>query len=307
MRFIIVLALLLPVPCASQVQLRGNVKLGANVTLRIPPLSLTSLSPSSGQVGVATTVTIKGTSLGGTQGTSTIDFGGVAPALVPGGSSTCPAGWTSTCLVVTVPASLSLGTVLVQVTVNGVNSNPLGFTVTAGPPSGNSISLLPTSGPVGAPVTITGMNFLSTGTVTFNGTAATPTGWTATSIVAPVPSGATTGPVVVSVTNGGTSNNQPTFTVTPLITVTGLSPSFGAASTQVTVAGNNFGATQGSSKVTLNGTTMSVVSGMWSNTSITVTVPSGAPTGPVLVTEGSYSSNAVTFTVTSSNPGGCPG
>jgi len=299
MRFIIALALLLPVPCAAQVQLRGNVKLGANVTLRIPPLGLSSLSPTSGPVGTA--ITITGTSLGGSQGTSTIDFGGLTPTVT---------SWGAKSIGVTVPASAPLGTLLVQVTVGGVNSNPLGFTVTPTPPSGDNITLLPTSGPVGTPVTITGMNFGATqgsSTVTFNGTAATPTSWSATSIIVAVPTGATTGAVVVTVAGGGTSNNQPTFTVTPLITVTGLSPSFGAASTQVTVGGTNFGATQGSSKVTLNGTTMPLVSGMWSNTSITVTVPSGAATGPMVVTEGSYSSNAVTFTVTSSNPGGCPG
>jgi RHS repeat-associated protein len=60
-------------------------------------------------------------------------------------------------------------------------------------------SLSPTSGPVGVPVTITGVGFHSApGYVTFNGTPATPTTWTGTTIVAPVPAGATTGNVVVA-------------------------------------------------------------------------------------------------------------
>ena len=82
----------------------------------------------------------------------------------------------------------------------------MSFTVLATP---TITSLSPTSGAVGASVTITGTNFGSTqgtSTVTFNGTtAATITSWSATSIVAKVPAGATTGNVVVTV--GGVASN----------------------------------------------------------------------------------------------------
>src|SRR5256886_5008425 len=96
-----------------------------------------------------------------------------------------------------------------------------------GNPSAPSITnLSPTSGLVGASVTITGVNFgttQGTSTVKFNGTAATPTGWSATSIVAPVPAGATTGNVVVTV--GGVASNGVSFTVqtdttSPVVTIT---------------------------------------------------------------------------------------
>jgi YD repeat-containing protein len=83
------------------------------------------------------------------------------------------------------------------------------------------VSLTPSSGVVGASVTITGTKFLSTqGTsiVTFNGVAATPTNWSDTSIVVPVPAGATTGNVVVTVLNQP-SNARP-FTVVPLGQIT---------------------------------------------------------------------------------------
>ena len=63
-------------------------------------------------------------------------------------------------------------------------------------------SLSPTSGAVGASVTITGSGFgnsQGSSTVKFNNTAATTTGWTSTSITATVPTGATTGNVVVTV------------------------------------------------------------------------------------------------------------
>jgi subtilase family serine protease len=86
-------------------------------------------------------------------------------------------------------------------------------------------SLSPTSGAVGASVTINGANFGATqgiSSVTFNGKPATPSSWSAAKIVAPVPTEATTGPVVVKV--GGVSSNGVTFTVTmPDLQVTALS------------------------------------------------------------------------------------
>src|SRR5580765_7533620 len=64
-------------------------------------------------------------------------------------------------------------------------------------------TLTPTSGAVGASVTIAGTGFgatQGTSTVKFNGTTATTiSSWNATSIVATVPTGATTGNVVVTV------------------------------------------------------------------------------------------------------------
>src|SRR5262249_61240530 len=59
--------------------------------------------------------------------------------------------------------------------------------------------------------------------------------------------------------------------------------------------GTNFGASQGTSTVTFNGTSATVTS--WSGTSIGVTVPSGATTGNVVVTVGGLASNGVNFTV----------
>lgn len=73
-------------------------------------------------------------------------------------------------------------------------------------------SLSPTSGKVGASVTIVGANFGSSGTVEFNGTKATTiSSWSPTSIKVAVPVGATTGKVVV--TFGGVASNGVSFTV----------------------------------------------------------------------------------------------
>ncbi len=83
---------------------------------------------------------------------------------------------------------------------NTATSTVVTVNVNNATPGPSITSLTPTSGLVGASVTISGANFgatQGTSTVTFNGTAATPTSWGATSIVAPVPAGATTGNVVV--------------------------------------------------------------------------------------------------------------
>ena len=148
--------------------------------------SISSVSPTSGPVG--TSVTIHG-------------------------AAAIPTSWGATNIVAPVPTGATTGDVVV--TVGGVASNGMTFTVTTASTAPSITSLNPTSGVVSTSVTITGTNFGSTqgtSTVKFNGTAATPTSWSATSIVAPVPTGAATGNVVVTV--GGAASNGVTFTVT---------------------------------------------------------------------------------------------
>jgi hypothetical protein len=224
-------------------------------------------------------VTITGSGFGTTQGSGTVTFNGVTAA---------PPSWSATSIVVPVPTDATTGPVVV--TVGGIASDGVNFTVT---PQISGLS--PTSGPVGASVAINGTGFGATqgsGTVTFNGTTATPTSWNVTSIVVPVPAGATSGPVVVTVE--GTASNGVGFTVVPQIS--GLSPTSGPIGTSVTVNGTSFGATQGTSSVTVNGT--AVTPANWSDTSIVVPVPAGATSGPVVVTVGGIASNGAAFTVT---------
>src|SRR6266852_9333905 len=160
--------------------------------------SITSLNPTSGPVG--TSVTIVGTNFGATQGTSTVTFNGKAAAAT---------SWSATSITAPVPSGATTGNVVV--TVGGVGSNGVGFTVPVPAPSITSLN--PTTGFVGTSVIIVGANFgatRGTSTVKFNATSATPTSWSATSITAPVPSGATTGNVVVTV--GGMASNGVRFT-----------------------------------------------------------------------------------------------
>src|SRR4029077_2960319 len=143
-------------------------------------------------------------------------------------------------------------------------------------------SLSPTSGAIGASVTIAGSNFgatRGTSTVRFNGTAATPTSWSASSIVVPVPTVATTGPVSVTVNNVASNTLGFTVTSTQGPNITSLSPTSGSIGTSVTITGSNFGATRGTNTVRFNGTAATPTS--WSASSIVVPVPTGATTGPV--------------------------
>jgi hypothetical protein len=144
------------------------------------------------------------------------------------------------------------------------------------------------------------------GVVNFNGVLAnTVFSYSNTAIIVAVPVGATTGPVFLELVNE--DSNSLTFTVTASGTphITSLTPNNGGIGISVVIAGTNFGASQGASTVTLDGLAATVVS--WSATSITITVPTMAMTGAVIVTVGGIASNSVTFTVTNPSNGGTAG
>jgi hypothetical protein len=274
-------------PVVVTVGMQPSNGLTYNVTF--VPAVLTSLSVNSGPIG--TSVTLTGTNFGATVGTSTIRFNGILATA---------SSWSNTSITTAVPVGASSGPV--TVTVGGVTTNGITFTVTATPaPILTSLSV--PSGPVGTTVILTGSNFGATqGTslVTFFGTAATASSWSATSITVTVPAGASSGQVQVIV--GGFASNGIVFTVTPPPPVlTSLNFNTGPVGTAVTVSGTNFGATQGASTVAFNGLLATALS--WSATSIATTVPVGATTGPVTVTVGGVQSNGLTFTVTTAGGG----
>lgn len=186
---------------------------------------------------------------------------------------------------------------LLGIALFGLTSCSSSSTTTATPP--NISTLSPTSGAVGTLVTITGTYFgstQSTSIVTFDGTSAgTAVSWSATSIIVMVPPGATTGGVVINV--AGAPSNAPDFTLIYSPGISSLSQNSGPVGTSITITGINFGATQGTSTVTFNGTSAGTASS-WSATSITVTVPNGATSGFVVVTVSGTPSNGKTFTVT---------
>ena len=80
----------------------------------------------------------------------------------------------------------------------------------------------------------------------------------------------------------------------PAPVISRLDPNSGLVDANVTIEGSNFGTSSGT--VTFNGTTASTTS--WDSDEIQTKVPSGATTGPVVVTtSGGQSSAGVTFTV----------
>jgi RHS repeat-associated protein len=190
------------------------------------------------------------------------------------------------------------GTVLLTGGYNGTSylsaAELYGFT-----PSTPVISALsPSSGAIGASVTITGANFSPIqGTVKFGSIVATVTSWTAGSIRVTVPAGATTSSVVVW--TSGLASNGVSFTVVPAPSITSLNTLSGPVGTPVVISGANFGSTQGTGSVTFNGVAVSPSNiTNWSASSITANVPPGATTGNVIVQAGGVGSNPKPFTVT---------
>lgn len=85
-------------------------------------------------------------------------------------------------------------------------------------------------------------------------------------------------------------------------TISSLSVTSGLVGATVTLTGFGFNASQGSGIVTFNGTPATASS--WAALSITVTVPTGATTGNVIVVQNGLSSGGILFTVTASGGGG---
>jgi uncharacterized repeat protein (TIGR03803 family) len=150
----------------------------------------------------------------------------------------------------------------------------------------------PSSGKVGAAVTIQGTNLTGATSVTFDGTPAVFTVVSGFEITTTVPAGARTGTVQVK-TPGGTLNSNTTFLVTPQ--VLSFTPTSGPVGTSVTITGVSLTQTLGvgfgdhvPAHFTVN-----------SDTQVTATVPSGARTGPVgIETKGGIGISSKKFTVT---------
>jgi large repetitive protein len=255
------------VPAGAQtgvVQVTNAAGTGGALTFKVTP-KLTLLSPTSGIRG--SSVEITGTTF---TGASAVKFGAVA--------ATTFSVDTDSKITVTVPSTATTGNV--TVTTPAGTSNGLAYTVVL-PPTTSSFS--PTSGPTGATVTINGANLTGVTDVTFNGLASpklTPV--SATQLKAVVPNGATTGKIGLT-GPGGTTLSASNFTVT--FSITGFTPSSGDWGTTVTITGVGFSKVTGPLKfgdVTAGGS-------IDSDTQITTTVPDGAVTAPIVLSNGTSS------------------
>ncbi len=271
-RFVLVSAVLL---CLLLTSKRGDCQ------------TITSLSPTSQVAGFGSglAIAITGTSFGSTQGSSTVKFNGVTAAVN---------SWSDTSISANVPGTATSGNIVV--TVAGVQSNGVNFTVL--PSISNPI--LPSSGPVGSVILVQGAGFgalQGTGSITLNEQSLPVNSWHTNTVSVTLPAGASTGSVVLTTAAGLTVTSPGPLTVVPPPAISNVSPANGAAGTSVTISGSNFGPNTTNRNAKFGGKTATI--GSWSDTSIAVTVPSGASTGNIVVTAaGGVASNGVPFTIT---------
>jgi len=249
-----------------------------------PPVTgptITSFTPTGGLAG--TVVTILGSNF---TGATSVSFNGTAAATYTVNSPTQ--------ITATVATGTTTGPITI-VTPNGSVTSSASFFVGAPPVI---TSFTPTSGAAGTSVVITGTDFTGATQVTFNGTLApTFTVNSSTQITVTVPTGATTGPIGVT-TPVASATSTGIFTVIAPPVITSFTPTTGQAGTNVTITGANF---TGATQVTFNGTasTNFVVN---SATSISVTVPAGATTGPIAVTgPGGVGTSTTNFVIPPAN------
>ena len=234
------------------------------------------------------------------------------------GSSLAPSAQCTLSVTFT-PSAAGSETASVVFTDNAAGSpQTVSLSGTGGNPQPSLTSLSPSSATVGAAaqtLTLTGTNFLSTSTVTYNGAghAATFVSSTQLTISLSVADQATAGTYAVVVTNpapGGGASNPVNFTVTannPVPSITSLSPTSatpGSAAQTLTINGSNFIST---STVTYNGVghTATFVNSGQVTILLSASDQATAGTYAVVVTNpapGGGASNSVNFAVTANNP-----
>lgn len=237
---------------------------------------VTSLNPDSGPVSGGTTVAINGTNF--VPG-ATVTFGSTPATGVTFVSST---------QLTAVAPEGSPGTVYVTVTTpGGTSSKGRGALYAYGPPTIGSFT--PASGITGSSVTVTGAAFAPGMVVKFEALKASGvTVVSGTQLKAVVPNGAP-GPstITVSDTQGSATSAAP---FTPTFSITGFSPTSGPPGTLVTIEGIGFNA---GSITKFRGTT--ATTSYISPTQVKATIPTGAASGPLTITN----TTAPTGTVTS--------
>jgi uncharacterized repeat protein (TIGR03803 family) len=171
----------------------GTHSTGAFYSLKASLAAYAALLPTSGKVGKS--VGILGQGFNGAKGVS---FGGTAAKFKIS---------SDTFLTATLPAGATTGVVTVTFASGSLKSKQ-NFRVT---PTIKTFN--PMSGPVGTPVTITGVSLTQASKVTFGGVTTPFTVNSDMQVTANVPTGAKTGKIAI-VTPGGTATSPAVFTVT---------------------------------------------------------------------------------------------
>jgi hypothetical protein len=154
-------------------------------------------------------------------------------------------------------------------------------------------SFSPTSGQVGASVTIAGRNFSGATSVTFNGVAAGFTVVSSTQITATVPAGATSGPIGI-VTAAGAASSASTFVVTTAAAprIDSFSPAEGPIGADVSIQGANLSNVL---EVRFNGVLATrIFRARPDGAAVRAFVPAGASTGPITVTTAAGTAQSAT-------------
>jgi len=241
--------------------------------------SLFSIIPSSGSIGIGFTL------MGANFGNYVANY----TRVLIGGATAPLTLWTDSKIQGTVPGLLASGTydVAVERELNGglVRTSTVAFTLVI--PS--IASVIPSSGAIGVPFTITGANFgnyVANYTVVLIGGATAPlTLWNDTKIQGTIP-GVSPGDydlVVQRELNGGVVTTLPAQFKVIVPTLTGLTPSTGTIGATFTLTGTDFGNYVANyTRVLIGGATAPLT--LWSDTKIQGTIP-GLAAGdyPVLV------------------------
>lgn len=259
----------------------GQTSLSTDTFTVRPAPTITGFTPASG--GVNQLVTINGTNFDPDPGDNLVKFNGTVANIV---------STSTTKIVAKVATGTTTGPITVQVG-TPVATSPTNFTYLAAPAI---FSFSPTSTYVGQPVTIDGANFDPTpgnNTVMFNGVAATVDSATNIKLVVRVPAGATDGPISVTV-NGQTATSTGSFNVTtaPAPAIMSFSPSSAYTGQDVVITGANFDTTAANNSVRFNGVLGTVTSA--TATTLHVTVPANAISGPIQVTVASLTGTSPT-------------
>jgi hypothetical protein len=235
----------------------------------IRPPTLTSFTPASGPEG--TLVTLSGVNMAGV---NQVTFGAA--------NATSITVLSATMVRVVVPPGATTAKIAVADEADSSQSVAT-FTVTP------RILTIPTAALPGAGVRITGTSLTNASAVRFGGITATFTVDGPTQITATVPNAAVSGKITVT-TPGGTAASATDFTVIRPPAITSFSPASGQVGTPVTLTGTNLGTVTavafGNVSVTASITVLSA-------SSIQVTVPAGAVTGRITVTNPAASAQSV--------------
>lgn len=194
-------------------------------------------------------------------------------------------------------ATLVVGTVTTQSSSSVaaglvISQNPIGGTSVS---SGSAVNLVVSSGP--APVLVPNVVGLTQAAAT---TSITGVGLVVGTVTTQPSATVAAGAVIAESPVAGTSVARGTavnlvIASAPAPTITNATPNPTTVGTTVTITGTNFGNSQGASSVTFNGTLAAPTS--WSATRIVAPVPTGATSGPLVVTVNGIASNGFAFTV----------